>query len=365
MYTSYLNLGSGPVAAGAVVLLVPAVIAVIASRSGQKDLAALATVGFICSACVAANFALVPRASFGPLSWLVPMLWIVAFLWWVIVGWALVVVIRARFLSTSTTLGGLRPSLLSVALLGGVFLVAVFFAVPSPSRVWPNLAVSSDNPANPQEGTDVGSAVKSIAHEMSHQTLTIKFWPTPPPDFSAAEGRVEWDYGQALLWQLTGDGFDPRMQPYFSDLSGVTYSHDPSAPTVNVVMTNDNEASRIRKVVIGAYHPPARLTLPLHAKLVFPETGSAVHGSTTLDALTTGVDDVTKVDFVLSGGSLSDHLVGSGVRTPYGWIARWHTTTVPNGTYELRSIGVARGGFTATSPPISVTVANAGTSSPG
>ena len=89
-------------------------------------------------------------------------------------------------------------------------------------------------------------------------------------------------------------------------------------------------------------------------------------GTTVLDASATPGVTVSGVQFVLSGGSLSDQVVGTATPTIYGWIADWDTTTVPNGIYTLQSVATAtdpHNGITTvtvTSPGITVTVNNSG-----
>ena len=46
----------------------------------------------------------------------------------------------------------------------------------------------------------------------------------------------------------------------------------------------------------------------------------------------------------MSGGSLSNHVVGTATLTLYGWIAEWDTTSVPNGAYTLESVATEAGG---------------------
>jgi outer membrane protein assembly factor BamB len=108
---------------------------------------------------------------------------------------------------------------------------------------------------------------------------------------------------------------------------------------------------------------------PLHTQVLVPSNGSSVSGTTVLDASATpGVTLLppapagSGVQFVLSGGSLSEQVVGTATPTLYGWIAEWDTTTVPNGTYTLQSVATATTTFltsvTVTSPGITVTVNN-------
>jgi hypothetical protein len=97
----------------------------------------------------------------------------------------------------------------------------------------------------------------------------------------------------------------------------------------------------------------------LHTAILMPAAGATVSGaSVTLDASAAGPTTVTGVSFVVSGGSLSNQVVGTATATIYGWVAHWNTTAVPNGTYLLQSVATQTGGTTATSPAITVVVAN-------
>jgi uncharacterized repeat protein (TIGR02543 family) len=97
----------------------------------------------------------------------------------------------------------------------------------------------------------------------------------------------------------------------------------------------------------------------LHTTVLVPSGGATLRGtSTALDAVAAGRSTVTGVTFIVSGGSLSNHVVGTAVATIYGWIALWNTTTVPDGTYTLQSLATDAAGDTAYSPAITITVEN-------
>jgi hypothetical protein len=99
--------------------------------------------------------------------------------------------------------------------------------------------------------------------------------------------------------------------------------------------------------------------LPLHTTVLVPSDGATVSGSAAvLDAVASGTSDVTSVQFVVNGGSVSNDVVGTATPTIYGWIVLWNTTTVPNGTYTLQSVATEVGGTTATSAPLTMTVNN-------
>ena len=56
--------------------------------------------------------------------------------------------------------------------------------------------------------------------------------------------------------------------------------------------------------------------------------------------------------------SSSYEAMGPAVATIYGWIALWSLSGVPAGSYTIESIATESGGGTATSAPVTVTVAN-------
>lgn len=63
------------------------------------------------------------------------------------------------------------------------------------------------------------------------------------------------------------------------------------------------------------------------------------------------------MQFVVSGRSISDEVVGTAGPTLHGWVAEWNTTGVAHGSYTLQSVATELGVTTATSPRITVTVA--------
>jgi predicted acyl esterase len=95
---------------------------------------------------------------------------------------------------------------------------------------------------------------------------------------------------------------------------------------------------------------------PLATSVLVPSTGATLHAGSVLDAGTTGTPPATGVTFELSGGALTDTVVGTATPTIYGWISSMDTADVPPGTYTLQSVATDATG-TATSPGITVTVA--------
>jgi hypothetical protein len=345
--TSFYYLGSDPWEAGVLVLIVIAVIAGVAWRYRRKDLAALATIGLICSVGVVVDFASVPRINMGSLSWLVTMLWLVAYLWWLIVVWAVIEVVRAATLQRVRVRTRPLPKFntdFEVFILFGVLIVVVL------AGLW---KLPSQSSVNSEENAQVSNVVRTVASKIPPGAVTLKFWPTSSAANLSPEGSVEYSDGQAILWQLTTAGFEPLMQPFFTELSGITYPRDQSSPTVNVIMTDDGWSSQIQKVVIGTYSPPAKHP---PTSVLLPSNGATLSGSTTLDA---SASNATSVEFRLFGGSYGYNapVLCTATLTYYGWVCSWNTTTVPNGSYSLVSEAFGSGG-SAFSSGVSITVHN-------
>jgi hypothetical protein len=166
--------------------------------------------------------------------------------------------------------------------------------------------------------------VKSVSFEVSGGALS---------DFVVGTGG-----DTAWGWLAGWDTTDVANGTYTLQ-SVATDTNGNSAPSPGVTVTVDN--------------------LPLHTEVLVPSNGATLSGSgAVLDAVAAGTSTVTGVQFEVTGGSLSGHVVGTAGATIYGWIALWDTTTVPNGSYTLQSIATETGGTTATSPGITVTVNN-------
>ncbi len=101
---------------------------------------------------------------------------------------------------------------------------------------------------------------------------------------------------------------------------------------------------------------------PLHTAVLVPSSGAVVgsSGQVVLDASAAGESQVTSVTFQASGGSLAaPATVGTATLTVDGWIAIWDVTsaTYPAGTYSVVSVAADANGNTATSTPVSITLA--------
>ena len=119
----------------------------------------------------------------------------------------------------------------------------------------------------------------------------------------------------------------------------------------------------VATIVLGIkiLHKPqirtVKSTVPV-TRILVPSNGATLSGVKALDAYSTRSQKVTGVDFLATGGTLHDTNIGTGHRSDVGWATRWDTTTVPNGTYTLVSVGYLGNGHTARSFNIIVIVKN-------
>jgi acetyl esterase/lipase len=136
---------------------------------------------------------------------------------------------------------------------------------------------------------------------------------------------------------------------------------------VSVQLDLNNRCAHANGYVSVEFAPTAAFLeahlYPTATSVVLPSAGASVSGTAVLDA--TASPGLDAVSYDLTGGTLSDQIVATATPTLYGWVAQWNTTSVQNGTYQLQSVGTYQGGDTttggtsATSPPVTVTVANA------
>jgi beta-glucanase (GH16 family) len=100
----------------------------------------------------------------------------------------------------------------------------------------------------------------------------------------------------------------------------------------------------------------ATITVIPTTSVVIPSNGATVSGSQTLAAVASS--GVGQVQYELTGGSMSDAVIAAAASTPYGWVASWNTTAVPNGTYTLQSVATYTAGGSGRSPGVTITVDN-------
>jgi GDSL-like Lipase/Acylhydrolase family len=111
------------------------------------------------------------------------------------------------------------------------------------------------------------------------------------------------------------------------------------------------------EVMAGEILTALGVTLPTPSStVVLPSNGTTLSGSQNLD--TVASSGVTNVQYELTGGTLNDQVIVAGTPTIYGWLAKWDSTTVPNGTYTLQSVATNNVANSVASPGISVIVNN-------
>jgi YVTN family beta-propeller protein len=103
-------------------------------------------------------------------------------------------------------------------------------------------------------------------------------------------------------------------------------------------------------ITLNVNNPPPSTLVEL------PANGATLSGAQSLDA--SASSGVTQVQYEISGGpdNYIDHIISGSNSTYLGWLGRWNTTSVPNGSYTLNSVASYAGGVSGTSPPITFAV---------
>ncbi len=87
--------------------------------------------------------------------------------------------------------------------------------------------------------------------------------------------------------------------------------------------------------------------------MIVPSNDATVSGTASaLDASASAAtgSTISKVQFVLTGGTYNKTLIGTATATIYGYVYSWNTPSVPNGTYTLQSLATDSATNTATAP---------------
>jgi chitinase len=99
-------------------------------------------------------------------------------------------------------------------------------------------------------------------------------------------------------------------------------------------------------------------TTQYFTRMLVPSQETSVQGYQVLDAAAADAPGITSVVFELSGGTLNNQVVATATPTLFGWVAKWNTTSVPNGAYSLQSVAADESNDTDTSDPVTITVSN-------
>jgi hypothetical protein len=190
------------------------------------------------------------------------------------------------------------------------------------------------------------------------------FQPNQAPTISLDPQSQSVVTGGSLTFTASADITTPNIQWQASFNGGGSWATVSGATNPSLTVNNVNNFENgweVRAVFTNhagaATSNAATISVtPPTTAVVLPSNNATVSGSAVLDAVAS--PGTSKVQYKVSGGSLSNVVIATATPTIYGWLATWNTTTVPNGTYTLQSIATS-GGLTGTSPGIQVTVNNA------
>ena len=170
--------------------------------------------------------------------------------------------------------------------------------------------------------------------------------------------------GGTLTFTATADITTPTIQWQASVNGGASWINLTGATNPSFTATSLTKfvnGWQLRAVFTNAVGsaPSTAATItvtPPATAVVLPSSNATVSGSAVLDAVAS--PGTTAVRYQVTGGALSNAVIATATPTLYGWVAKWNTTTVPNGTYTLQSVATS-GGLTGTSPGTTITVNNA------
>jgi len=154
-----------------------------------------------------------------------------------------------------------------------------------------------------------------------------------------------------IQWQASVNGGSSWIS-----LSGAT---NPTFTATNLTgFENGWELRAVFTNYLGsATSDPATITVTAPTTtVVLPANNATLSGNQYLDATTS--PGVTKVQYEVTGGSLTNAVIATATPTIYGWVAAWNTTTVSDGSYTLQSVASYAGGVSGTSAPITISVTN-------
>jgi hypothetical protein len=188
------------------------------------------------------------------------------------------------------------------------------------------------------------------------------FQPAVTPTISTNPQSQSVVTGGSLTFTASADITTPNIQWQASlngsswiNLSGATnpsLTVGPLTAFVNGWEVRANFTNYLGTATSGA----ATITVtPPTTTVIAPSNAASLSGSQYLDAVAS--PGTTRVQYEVTGGSLSNAVIATATPTIFGWLASWNTTTVPNGMYTLQSVA-SSSGLTGTSPGITITVNN-------
>jgi hypothetical protein len=124
--------------------------------------------------------------------------------------------------------------------------------------------------------------------------------------------------------------------------------------TVNVQLSVQLDGLPLTNVASA----PLFVNNPPTTSVIIPSNGASLAGNQYLFASAFDYGALTKVEFRLTGGAQNNALIATAIPFFGGWLAVWDTTTVPNGSYTLKSVAYDAGGLNTSSTGITVIVDN-------
>jgi peptidoglycan/LPS O-acetylase OafA/YrhL len=182
---------------------------------------------------------------------------------------------------------------------------------------------------------DVIGNIPTISHD---PPLCLNAHPDDVPACSAPRAKAINSYNQAEAEAVNSvGGRYVDVTPWFCSATCTAVIGDYQVYYDGYHVTGAYAAT-LEGVMSGALQLPASTDVDWHlsARVVTPAGGAALSGTTVLDAWT-GFRAGVHVQFVLTGNGYHQTVVATAQPSLFGWYAHWNTTSVPNGTYILRS----------------------------
>ena len=237
------------------------------------------------------------------------------------------------------------------------------------NSTWTNLSSCTTVDTLDQEWTTGGTASGFVSNfeELPPSTSTswvARSWTAPNSGIVSIRGRILMSNptcSSGATAEITKNGsstpiWGPQTIPA-GDAVGVDANLDGVSVNAGDVLhfaVQENGAGQCRV----SWTPSISIPNPATTVLV-PSTGANLSGMQTLDATASdSASSISKVQYVLTGGSLSSAVIAAGTASPYGWVANWQSGNVPNGTYTLQSEVIDAAGNVAYSPGVTINVAN-------
>jgi hypothetical protein len=259
-------------------------------------------------------------------------------------------------------------ALLSDANLNNVNLSGAVLAAATDAELRPGSAAASFDDANLTDanltdavlaasvslgGTEYGGVADFTDATLTNANFTGTIPPVTPINQSVTATSQA---GAVAMWSAPPGGPPGATPGSCTPASGSTFPLFSSTVTCQVLDAYGDIAT-------GTFQVNVAPTTQFFTRVVLPADGATLAGASYLDALAADGPGVTNVAFEVTGGTLSNHVVATATLTVYGWLAKWNTASVPNGTYSLQSVATDAANNTDTSEPITVTVNNQPTTS--